>query len=95
MTAVVLCGPERPSTLNPTLIRTQTQPLAISAQLLKLQALWSSGPRRQETLPMHRGSWLLGQDLGANAQRILQGAASLNLGFQTFLPKGRDYLIHK
>ncbi|KAH3879817.1 hypothetical protein DPMN_003724 [Dreissena polymorpha] len=26
---------------------------------------------------------------------LAQGAASLNLGFQTFLPKGRDYLIHK
>ncbi|KAH3894959.1 hypothetical protein DPMN_019119 [Dreissena polymorpha] len=24
-----------------------------------------------------------------------QGAASLNLEFQTSLPKGRDYLIHK
>ncbi|KAH3874081.1 hypothetical protein DPMN_037322 [Dreissena polymorpha] len=60
MTAVVLCGPVCPSTLNPTLIRTQTRPLAISAQLLEPQ-----------------------------------GAASLNLGFQTFLPKGPDYLIHK
>ncbi|KAH3878295.1 hypothetical protein DPMN_002183 [Dreissena polymorpha] len=37
MTAVVLCGPAGSSTLNPTLIRTQTQPLAISAQLLQPQ----------------------------------------------------------
>ncbi|KAH3872112.1 hypothetical protein DPMN_035326 [Dreissena polymorpha] len=42
------------------------------------------------------GSWLLAQDLGANAQRILPaGCSQSKPGFQTFLPKGRDYLIHK
>ncbi|KAH3878572.1 hypothetical protein DPMN_002469 [Dreissena polymorpha] len=82
MTAVVLCGPVGPSTLNPTLIRTQTQPLAISAQLLQPQDLMQSligtqlnnrlfgqlVPDAQRHFLCIGGSWLLAQDLGANAQ---------------------------
>ncbi|KAH3870308.1 hypothetical protein DPMN_033490 [Dreissena polymorpha] len=110
MTAVVLCGPVGPSTLNPTLIRTQTQPLAISAQLLQPQDLMQSLIGTQlnnrlfgQLVPEAQrhflcigvvGSWrrTSGQMLN---ESFPHGAASLNLGFQTFLPKGLDYLIHK
>ncbi|KAH3897762.1 hypothetical protein DPMN_021957 [Dreissena polymorpha] len=87
MTAVVLCGPVCPSTLNPTLIRTQTRPLAISAQLLEPQDLMQSliGTQLNNRLfgklvpdaPRHflciGGSWLLAQDL---AQQILPAGCS-------------------
>ncbi|KAH3798006.1 hypothetical protein DPMN_151596 [Dreissena polymorpha] len=90
MTAVVLCGPVGPSTLNPTLIRTQTQPLAISAQLLEPQDLMQSligtqlnnrlfgqlGPDAQRHFLCIGGSWLLAQDLGQNAKRILPAGCS-------------------
>ncbi|KAH3879348.1 hypothetical protein DPMN_003250 [Dreissena polymorpha] len=90
MTAVVLCGPVRPSTLNSMLIRTQTQPLAISAQLLEPQDLMQyligtqlnnrlSGqlvPDAKRHFLCIEGSWLLAQDLGANAKRILPAGCS-------------------
>ncbi|KAH3895957.1 hypothetical protein DPMN_020126 [Dreissena polymorpha] len=90
MTAVVLCGPVCPSTLNPTLIRTQTRPLAISAQLLEPQDLMQSligtqlnnrlfgqlVPDAQRHFLCIGGSWLLAQYLGTNAQRILPAGCS-------------------
>ncbi|KAH3895517.1 hypothetical protein DPMN_019682 [Dreissena polymorpha] len=80
MTAVVLFGPVRPSTLNPMLIRTQTQPLAISAQLLEPQPNNRlSGqlvPDAQRHFLCIGGSMLLAQDLRANAQRILPAGCS-------------------
>ncbi|KAH3879658.1 hypothetical protein DPMN_003564 [Dreissena polymorpha] len=67
MTAVVLCGPVGPSTLNPTLIRTQTQPLAISAQLLQPQKYqfkitYSEYPSPGQPFP-YPDPYLLPQDL--------------------------------
>ncbi|KAH3693403.1 hypothetical protein DPMN_080835 [Dreissena polymorpha] len=90
MTAVVLCGPVRPSTINLTLIRTQTQPLAISAQLIEPQDLMQSligtqlnnrlsgqlVPDAQRHFLCIGGSWLLAQDLGPNAQQILSAGCS-------------------
>ncbi|KAH3879238.1 hypothetical protein DPMN_003141 [Dreissena polymorpha] len=80
MTAVVLCGPVCPSTLNPTLIRTQ-------AQLLEPQDLMQSligtqlnnrlfgqlVPDAQRHFLCIGGSWLLAQDL---AQQILPAGCS-------------------